>query len=1182
MLECALQPEILTSAEGGAVLSVEAEVRASSPTKLSRSEEVALGSMIGRYELLEKIGEGGFGVVYVAEQREPVKRQVALKIIKLGMDTKQVIARFEAERQALALMDHPNIAKVLDGGATETGRPYFVMELVRGIKITEYCDQNNFSTRERLDLFIQVCQTIQHAHQKGIIHRDIKPSNILVTSHDGVPVPKVIDFGIAKATQGKLTDITLFTAFEQFMGTPAYMSPEQAELSALDIDTRSDIYSLGVLLYELLTGKTPFDARELIAAGLDALRQTIREKEPERPSTKLSTMLAGDLMTIAKQRQTEPLKLVSAVRGDLDWIVMKCLEKNRVRRYETANDLAADLHRHLNEEPVAACPPSNTYRLQKLVRRNKLAFAATTAVLVSLLAGLGVALWMYTREKVAKQTAQTEAQRSEQVAQFLKDTLQGVGPSVALGRDTTILREILESTSKRLHTELTNQPAIQSYLLSTIGGVYRALNDYTNAENYFREALTIKVALWGETNRSSASSMNDLGAVLVEQTKFSEAEPLLRKGLAIQIRLLGPEHPEIATSIQNLGVLLQYEGNCPEAEKWLRESLRMRIKLLGSNDLQVADSLTSLSFALGEEKSREEKEKLNLEALAIRKKHLGEVHPDIAQVWNNLGHVYQLEGKDAEAESAYRQCAEQWHKFLKDGSVGEAYALINLASLLSDVRGDFTNAEVLCRQSLEMRQKIFGAHAQHDDIAQSLDMLARILQRKGDLEQAEQFRQAHLDMTRALHGEQHPNVIFSKYNLALILHSERKFPEAASMMEQALSQDRKLLGGTNADVVLMLHDLGAIKADQCLLPDAEKLMREALEVSRAISGKDDGNVASSLMLLACILCQENKFAEAESPARQATEILRIEEPNSWLRYAAETVLGGSLARQTNYTDAEPLLVSGTKGLKAQLENIPADFRIYYREAIEDLVRLYEGRGDWEQAERFQQAHLDTNRALYGDDHTNVIFSKYNLALILHSERKFPEAASMMEQALSQDRKLLGGTNANVVQMLHDLGAIKAEQGLLPDAEKLIREALEVSRAISGKDDGNVAGPLMALACILCREHKFVEAESLARHAAEILRVEEPDSWLRYAVESVLGASLGGQTNYTDAEPFLVLGTKGLEAQFENIPVDSRIHYRTAIENLIGLYEVKGDAQASAEWREKLSKLAQGTEKRSDH
>jgi len=382
--------------------------------------EEQLGTMIGRYKLLEKIGEGGFGVVYVAEQREPVKRRVALKIIKLGMDTKQVVARFEVERQALAMMDHPNIAKVFDAGATETGRPYFVMELVRGIKITDYCDQNNLSTRERLELFAKVCQAIQHAHQKGIIHRDIKPSNILVTLHDGVPVPKVIDFGIAKATQGELTQKTVYTQLQQFIGTPAYMSPEQAEMSGLDIDTRSDIYALGVLLYELLTGKTPFDQKDLLSAGLDGMRRMIREQEPLRPSTRVSSLQGEERTTTAKRHGLDAPKLVHLLRGDLDWIVMKCLEKDRTRRYETANGVAMDLKRYLSQEPVVARPPSAIYRFQKFARRNKLAFAAGSAVAIALCLGVVASTWQAVRatheRRIAdheREHAQTEAKRAD-------------------------------------------------------------------------------------------------------------------------------------------------------------------------------------------------------------------------------------------------------------------------------------------------------------------------------------------------------------------------------------------------------------------------------------------------------------------------------------------------------------------------------------------------------------------------------------------------------------------------------------------------------------------------------------------------------------------------------------------------------------------------------------------------
>ena len=416
--ECESPGEFL---EGPAIGRVPAPEAAGKPTVGDPDAGERAGSRIGRYKLLQRIGEGGCGIVYMAEQEEPVRRRVALKIIKLGMDTQGVIARFEAERQALAMMNHPNIARVFDAGATGSGRPYFVMELVSGIPITQYCDQCQLSTNERLQLFIQVCQAIQHAHQKGIIHRDIKPSNILVTLHDGVPVPKVIDFGIAKAIEQKLTEKTLFTLFQAFIGTPAYMSPEQAQMSGLDIDTRSDIYSLGVLMYSLLTGKTPFDPEQLVSQGIDACRKCILEVEPDRPSQMLSTMMAGELTTVAGHRRTEANRLIHQLRGDLDWIVMKCLEKDRTRRYASAADLAADVQRYQDSEPVHARPPSSWYRLSKFVRRHRVLVGAAATVTLTLILGASISLALAVRaikaETRARQIAQNETQLRRQAEQ---------------------------------------------------------------------------------------------------------------------------------------------------------------------------------------------------------------------------------------------------------------------------------------------------------------------------------------------------------------------------------------------------------------------------------------------------------------------------------------------------------------------------------------------------------------------------------------------------------------------------------------------------------------------------------------------------------------------------------------------------------------------------------------------
>src|SRR6266550_553390 len=468
------------------------------------------GDRIGHYKLLQQIGEGGCGVVYMAEQEAPIRRRVALKIIKLGMDTKSVIARFEAERQALALMDHPNIAKVFDAGATESGRPYFVMELVRGVKITEYCDQHSLTTQDRLMLFVQICEAVQHAHQKGIIHRDIKPSNIMVTqSLKGMTMPTVIDFGVAKATTDQpLTDKTVFTAFEMLLGTPAYMSPEQAALSSVEVDTRTDIYSLGVLLYELLTGTTPFDTRELLKAGFDEVRRVIREEEPVRPSTRLTTMAAADLVSVSKHHGAEPPKLIREMRGDLDWIVMKALEKDRSRRYQTADSLAGDIQRYLKDETVSARPPGRVYQFRKLVARHKLEFATLGIVMATLVAGLSSTIWSLAKEKKArreadkasqeaidqgkkaqaeKKDALAEATRNTAMTEFLKQMI--IGPDQPAVRRVLTMREALDNMVERLEKEFASQPAVQADLKVTIAEAYGTVAVWDKGETLLRSAL---------------------------------------------------------------------------------------------------------------------------------------------------------------------------------------------------------------------------------------------------------------------------------------------------------------------------------------------------------------------------------------------------------------------------------------------------------------------------------------------------------------------------------------------------------------------------------------------------------------------------------------------------------------------------------------------------------------------
>jgi serine/threonine protein kinase/tetratricopeptide (TPR) repeat protein len=816
------------------------------------------GDVIGRYKLLQEIGEGGFGIVYMAQQQEPIKRRVALKIIKLGMDTRQVVARFDAERQALALMDHPNIAKVLDAGATVLGRPYFVMELVHGIKITDYCDQNNLPTEKRLELFTQVCKAIHHAHQKGIIHRDIKPSNVLVTLHDGVPVPKIIDFGIAKATQQELTEQTVFTQFGHFMGTPAYVSPEQAEMSGLDVDTRSDIYSLGVLLYELLTGKTPFDAKELLAAGLDEMRRTIREKEPARPSNRLSTLEASELTETAKHRRIDPPRLVRLISGDLDWIVMKCLEKDRTRRYDTALSFANDVERFLHDEPVSARPPTAAYRLQKMMRRNKIAFAAAGAVALAIFLGLLVSTWMYFRERRARL-------QSQQAALFLEDILKGIKPSVQKGRDTELLREMLDQSLQKLAVRLKDDPQVEAEICDTIGEVYRAIDQADMAGRLHRRAIMLRSTTAAAKRGEGAESLDDLAIALKDQGKLEEAESLEREALRLRSLAFGPDSLDAAISLNNLGTVLRMRARLSEALDLHQQALAIQRKHFPQGHFVIATSLNNLALALRDAGRYLDAKASLREALDILHRSVGESHPTIALTLDNLAFVtLDLESLE-EAEKTAKQAVEMLRRYYKGSNPNDlnlATGINNLGLILS-AQGCLTNAEKMCLQALEMRRKVPGCEL---DVAASLDAVAEVFRKQKRLPEAETLAREALEKRQKWLGDDHPAVAASLNDLALVLRAQNRWAEAETNYLKALTIQHRCYGAEHAQIATTLNNLALLLRDEGKYVKAEQTMHEALVMREKLLGAQHPAVARSRKEHEELLALVNEHQPAQTEA----------------------------------------------------------------------------------------------------------------------------------------------------------------------------------------------------------------------------------------------------------------------------------------------------------------------------
>jgi serine/threonine protein kinase/Tfp pilus assembly protein PilF len=740
---------------------------------------------IGPYHLLQKIGEGGMGEVWVAEQHKPIHRRVALKLIKAGMDTRQVISRFESERQALALMDHPVIAKVFDAGETGDGRPYFVMEYIQGIPITKYCDQNRLTTKERLELFRHICEGVQHAHQKAIIHRDLKPSNILVAIQDGVAVPKIIDFGVAKATAQTLTERTMYTELGMLIGTPEYMSPEQAEMSGQNVDTRTDVYSLGAILYELLVGVLPFDPKELRRAGYDEIRRKIREEDPPRPSTKLSTM--GDASTTqAQNRRTERPALIREIRGDLDWITMKALEKDRTRRYGSPSDLEADIDRYLHHQPIVARPPSTVYKARKFVRRHRFGVGVASAIAVLLVVFSVTTAIQARRIARERDRANQEAEASRQVSDFLTGLFKVSDPSEARGNSVTA-REILDKGADKIARDLQGQPLVQGKLMNTMGYVYESLGLYDPARGLLEKALDIRTKALGPDHPDVAITLSELGTVVWRKGDFARAKALQEQALAIREKRLGPDSKEVASSLHNLGNLNWSQGNYAEARRLLERALAIREKVLGPENSDVATTVNSLGAIAYKEGDFKRARELWERTLAIREKTLGPDHPYIASSLNNLAIVHTYTGDPKGAIPLLERVVKIQEKVLGLKHPDLASGLMNLGDAMSK-SGDLVGAKPYYARAVAIME---AASPNNPELARFLDRLASVALAEKDLKEARGLYERSLALRQKALGSKHPEVAESLCGLADCAFQSGRLQETETLYERALALVRK-------------------------------------------------------------------------------------------------------------------------------------------------------------------------------------------------------------------------------------------------------------------------------------------------------------------------------------------------------------------------------------------------------
>jgi serine/threonine protein kinase len=783
---------------------------------------------IGPYVLVKKLGEGGMGQVWLAEQTAPVKRQVALKLIKGGLYDNAVIQRFEEERQSLAVMNHPAIAKVFDAGATKDGQPYFVMEYVDGLPITKYCDAKKLTIRERLTLFIKVCEGVQHAHQKAIIHRDLKPSNMLVVEVDGKPVPRIIDFGLAKAISPQPgAEQTLFTQMGRVVGTRGFMSPEQADPSVLDVDTRADVYSLGVTLYALLTGTLPFDPEQWKKKPFDEVLRQLREEDPPSPSTKLNEEkeTAKDSAT---NRGTAPKKLVALLRGDLDWITLKAVEKDRARRYGTPSELAGDLDRYLQNRPVVARPASTRYRVRKYVQRHRVG-VTTASGAVALLVAFAIA------QAVQLRRITRERDRANRITDFMTSMFKVSDPSEARG-STITAREILDKSSKDIEGGLSGDPILQAQLMSVMGSVYQNLGLYPRAYPLIERSAQIRRRLLGPESPETLQSNDELAWILYLEDHLSQAESLQRENLAIRRRILGPNDPDTATSITHLAGTLEAEGHYVEAEKLYREGLEIRRRVLGPEAPSTLTSIGNLAVTFEKEGRNSEAEKSYREVLDARRRVLGPEHPNTLWVMGDLAGVLQVEGRNAEAERLIQEVLDTQRRVLGPEHPNTLTSENVLAMILQSEKR-YAEAEKMQRETLAIDRRVYGP--EHAATVSQMGNLAITFQYEGRNADAEKLYREVLDISRRTLGPEHLSTLTSMSNLAGVLGEEGHYAEGERLMREALGIERRVLGADHPLTTMTMYDLAGLTAHRGQSAEALTLLREAMDHGLAVQARQD-------------------------------------------------------------------------------------------------------------------------------------------------------------------------------------------------------------------------------------------------------------------------------------------------------------------------------------------------------